>query len=61
MDYASIQIIGKVISEIIGKVISEQDGISLFNPLFANGPLLGHLFDFKYFDKITLMYMIKLL
>ena len=28
-------------------------------PLSANGPLLGHLFGFKYFDKITLMYMIK--
>ena len=30
-------------------------------PLSANGPLLGHLFGFKYFDKITLMYMIKIL
>ena len=28
-------------------------------PLSTNGPHLGHLFGFKYFDKINLMYMIN--
>ena len=34
---------------------------TISTPFSANGPLLGHLFGFQYFDKNTLIYMIKLL